>query len=269
MPPAGPRFRADAGQIVPRLTTRLAVFEFALFLVAAALGWAAFHTYTALNEFHRRPAPTPEVQPVEEIIESLPVPETRNPQDIQEILKLSALIDVKDRYIDLAEQLEPGLAELRDALQSFLRDKDRAEIGRYRRKSQLLEVWLRKQQENVDQRKQQTLRDWLASLPPTNFAPITINLDLLLTKAQTSLSNYLTAVPLIEGQPLPPDLVQRKLVKAAEPEQEILALARQARDQAAVIDSFVKLRQAPPSQPPPLPKPARQVRPAEIGRAHV
>jgi hypothetical protein len=142
----------------------VALFEVAVFVVAAALGWAAFRTYTALNAFHQRPIPAPaEIQPAEDIVETLPAADNRNPQDLQEILKLSALIDLKDRYADLADQLEPGLAELRDALQSFLRDKDRGEIARYRRKSQALESWIRKQHENIDLRKQQMLRDCLRS----------------------------------------------------------------------------------------------------------
>ena len=35
-------------------------------------------------------------------------------------------------------------------------------------------------------------------------------------------------------------MVQKKLVKAAEPEMELLGVARQARDQAAAIELFVE-----------------------------
>jgi signal transduction histidine kinase len=249
------------------LNTRLALFEIALFLVAAALGWAVFRTYTALNAFHQRPVPAPEIQPAEDIVETLPPAENRNPQDLQDLLKLSALIDLKDRYTDLADQLEPGLAEMRDALQSFLRDKDRGEIARYRRKSQVLESWIRKQHENLDLRKQQTVRDWLATLPPSNSPPVVIKLDLLLNRAQLALSNYLATVPLIEGQPLTPDLVQGKLVKTAEPEQELLALGREAREQAAVFDAFVKRRQATAAPSPQTVRVIRPARPAGDGGA--
>ena len=253
--------------MIPRLNNRLALFEVTLFLVVAALGWATFHTYAALNEFHRRPVPTPEIQQPEEIPDVPPPQQTTKPQDIQELLKLSALIDLKNQYTDLAEQLEPGLAEMRDALQSFLRTRDRAEIGRYRRKSQALESWVRKQHESLDQRKQQMLRDWLVSLPSTNSRPVAVNLDLLLNKAQFTLSNYLAIVPLVEGQPLPPDLVQTKLVRAAEPEQELLALARQSRDQAVIIDTFLKQRQEPAPPAPQVTRPARPARPAGDGGA--
>src|SRR5215510_11829772 len=84
----GPRLGTDAGPIIPRLNTRLALFEIALFLVAAALGWGVFRTYTALNAFHQRPVPAREIQPAEDIVETLPAAENRNPQDLQEILKL-------------------------------------------------------------------------------------------------------------------------------------------------------------------------------------
>jgi signal transduction histidine kinase len=249
----------------PRLKARVPLFEMALLVVLLALGWATFRTYTALNEFNRRTPPAPEIPAVEDITETPEPPDAKNqnPQDIQEILKLSALIDTKDRYTGLADQLEPGLAELRDALQSYLRDKDRAEIARYRQKSRALETWLRKQQDSVDQRKLQSLRDWLASLPPTNSPAVALNLDQLLNRAQVTFSNYLAAVPLAEGQPLSPDFVQQKLAKAAEPEQDLLALSRQLREQASAIDTFVKRRQQ-ATTPAPAPKVVRPARPFRL-----
>src|ERR1041385_4275241 len=137
------RLRAHAGGLIPRLNTRLTLFEVSLLLVVLALGWAALRAYNALNQIKRPPALT------------------QKTQDLQEILKLHAIMDVKDRYAGLADHLESGLAELRDALQGFVRDKDRTEIGRYLRESQSLESWLRKQLENVDRRKHQMLGDWL------------------------------------------------------------------------------------------------------------
>jgi signal transduction histidine kinase len=245
---------------------RIPLFEIALLLVTLALGWATFRTYIALNEFNRRTPPAPQPMVVEDVpeITEPPATKTQNPQDIQEILKLSALLDAKDRYTDLADQLEPGLAELRDALQGYLRDKDRAEIARYRQKSRTLEAWLRKQQANVDQRKLQSLRDWLAGLPPTNSPAVAVNLDQLLSRAQFTFSNYLAAVPLAEGQPLSPDLVQQKLAKAAEPEQDLLALSRQLRAQAVAIDTFVKQRQQATTVPAPAPKVIRPARPIRL-----
>lgn len=241
------------------------MFEIALLVVLLALGWATFRTYTALNDFNRRTPPAPDIPVVEDVAETPEPPEakTQSAQDIQEILKLSALIDMKDRYTDLADQLQPGLAELRDALQSYLRDKDRAEIARYRQKSRVLEAWLRKQQDSVDQRKLQSLRDWLTGLPPTNSPAIALNFDQLLNRAQLTFSNYLAVVPLAEGQPLSPDFVQQKLAKAAEPEQDLLALSRQLREQASAIDIFVKRRQQ-AATPAPAPKVIRPARPMRL-----
>jgi signal transduction histidine kinase len=268
-PPPGPRPKADGGATSPRLKARVPLFEITLLVVLLALGWATFRTYTALNEFNRRtpPAPAvPEVEEAAEIPEPVEPPESKpqNPQDIQEILRLSALLDTKDRYTDLADQLEPGLAELRNALQGYLRDKDRAEIARYRQKSRALDAWLRKQQADVDARKLQSLRDWLAGLPPTNSPAVVVNLDQLLGLAQFAFSNYLAAVPLAEGQPLSPDLVQQKLARAAEPEQDLLVLSRQLRAQAAAIDTFVKQRQQATTPPPPAPKIVKVPRPVRL-----
>ena len=270
--PPGSRSRAEESAITPRLKTRFPLFEVSLLLVALALGWATYRTYFALNEFNRRTAPTPEVRVVEEFPAIPDPPETQRqpPQDILEVLKLSGLIETKDRYTDLADLLEPGLAEMRDALQSYLRDRDRAEIARYRQKSRTLETWLRQQQANVDQRKLQSLRDWLASLPPTNAPAIAVNLDQLLNTAQIAFSNYLAAVPLAEGQPLTPDVVQQKLAKSAEPEQELRALSRKLREQAAAIETFVKQRQqaaAAAAVPKVVRPPPRQIRLAGDGGA--
>jgi signal transduction histidine kinase len=241
----GRRARAEGGGVGPRLKARFPLFEIALLLVVLALGWATFRTYTALNEFNRRTAPAAQPPVIEELPDLTEPPEApvQKPPDVQEILGLTALLETKDRYTALADQLEPGLAELRDALQGYLRDKDRAEIARYRQKSRAVDAWLRKQQIDVDPRKMQSLRDWLAGLSPTNPPAVVVNLGELLGRAQISFSNYLAAVPLAEGQPLTPDVVQQKLAKTAEPEQDLLALSRQLRGQAAAIDAFVKQRQ--------------------------
>lgn len=221
---------AEAGGIIPRLDSRWPVFEITLLLVAAALGWGALHIYATLNAWERVATQKPPEQ---------------NTQEIQEILKLQALIDVKDRYAGLADQIDPGVTELRDALQSFVREKDRTDIGRYLRKSQMLSQWLRKQQESVDARKLQGLKDWLASLPSTPASSsngAALDWRGFLSRAEQSYSNYLGVIRLTEGQSLTPDLVQQKLDKAAESEKELFGLADQARKHAAAIAAFVEQR---------------------------
>ena len=272
-PSATPRLLNSTTPIIPRLNTRIPLFEIILLLVAAALGWATFHTYTALNEINRRIVPQLQFQQAEETrtTESVDIREPQKPQDPLELLNLSALLDLKNRYTDLADQLEPGLAEMRDALQRFLREKNRAEIRRYREKGMAINQWMRKQQENLDRRKQQALLDWLATHPPTNASLISINYDLLLNSAQRTFSNYLATVPLTEGQRLPPDLVQMKLARMTEPERELITTAWQARDQATNISSFVKTRQAPTPAivPPAVPRVTTTIRPIGDGGASI
>ena len=221
----------DTRPIIPRLNTRLPFFEVALFLAVLAVGWAVFHTGSILSRLERAPSPG----------------QGHDALGIQEILKLQALLDVKDRYLALADQLESGLGEMRDALQVFLRERDRAEIGRYLRRGQMMQLWVRRQRESQDTRKLQMLRDWLAGVPSfaagSNMAS-TLDLDTLPARIEHSFSNYLGAVQIAEGQSLSVDLVQQKLIKAAEPEQELLTMAGQARMKAAAIDSFVERRPA-------------------------
>lgn len=272
-PSAAPRLLNGTSPIIPRLNTRIPLFETVLLLVAAALGWATFHTYTALNEINRRVAPQPQFQQAEETRTTEPV-EIREPQKQQdplEFLNLSALLDLKNRYTDLADQLEPGLAEMRDALQRFLREKNRAEIRRYREKGQAIAQWMRKQQENYDRRKQQALLEWLTTHPPTNTNFITVNYDVFLNSAQRTFSNYLATVPLTEGQRLTPDLVQMKLARMTQPERELITTVWKARDQATNISSFVKTRQAPTPAPAPpaVPRVTTTIRPIGDGGASI
>ena len=259
--------------MISRLNNRVPLFEILLLLVAAALGWATFHTHTALNEINRRVAPRLQFQQTEETQTSHPVEirAPQKPQDPLELLNLSALLDLRNRYTELADQLEPGVAEMRDALQRFVREKNRTEIRRYREKGQAISLWMRKQQENFDRRKQLALLEWLAAQPPTNTTPITITYDFLLNSAQQTFSNYLSTVPLTEGQRLTPDLVQMKIARMAEPERELITTLWQARDQATNISSFVKIRQtpAPTPAPPAVPRVTTTIRPIGDGGASI
>ena len=101
---------------IPGLNTRLPLFEVALLLVAAALGWAAFQAYEIVNLSKREPDTT------------------QDARDIGELLKLHSLMEVKERYALLADHLESGVAELRESLLVYLHDKDRGAIGRFRGK---------------------------------------------------------------------------------------------------------------------------------------
>lgn len=224
-----PKSRAT-DRMIPRLNTRLPLFEVGLLVVVVALGWGAFHCYDALNRLKPPPA-------------QVAVPAPPEAQDIQEILKLHSLLEMKERYAALAERLDSSLFELRDALSNFVRDKDPTEIGRYLRQSDALGAWLNKQQENLDGRAQQALRDWLATLPaaqqPAGSNSVVLNLDQLLGGALVSYSNYLAAAALREGQPLTSELVQKKLGKAAEHEQALARIGQQAAEQAGAIERFV------------------------------
>ena len=164
--------------------------------------------------------------------------------------------------------MESRLNAMRGSLQAFARERDRTEIRNYRAKSRELEQWLRKQRENYDARRQQSVNGWLASLPASNHPPRAIHFDELLVSTAQALSNYLAVVPLTEGQPLSPDLIRTKLERMTEPEQSMLSRTRESREQAEAIEAFVKIRQTPPPAPvqPPLePKVTTVVRPIGDG----
>lgn len=272
--PASPRLSAGPANILPQLNSRLPLFEFVLLLIAAALGWATFQTYTALNEINRRTAPAPQFQQAEETSTTEPVPvrETPKPQDPMELLHLATLLDVKNRFTDFADQIESHLNPMRASLQAFVRERDRTEIRNYRTKSRDLEQWLRKQRENYDPRRQQSVNEWLTALPASNTPPRAIHFDELLVSSSQTLSNYLAVVPLIEGQPLSPDLIRTKLERMTEPEQSMLSRARESREQAGTIETFVKIRQTPPPTPvqrAPEPKVTKVIRPVGDGGAAI
>lgn len=272
--PATPRHAQNPPAILPRLNARFPFFEFILLLIAAAIGWATFHTYTALNEINRRAAPAPQFQQAEETrtVEPVELPPAPKPQDPMELLHLATLLDAKNRFTDFADQIESHLNAMRASLQGFARERDRTEIRNYRTKSRELDQWLRKQRENYDPRRQQSINEWLTTLPASNSPPRAIHFDELLAFTAQTLSNYLAAVPLVEGQPLSPDLIRTKLERMTEPEQSMFSRARASREQAESIESFVKIRQTPPPtpvQPPPEPKVTKVVRPIGDGGAAI
>lgn len=268
IPKERPRPAPESPGLIPRLNTRIPLFEIVLLLVAASLAWVTFQAHTALSEVNRRTPPQPKFQQVEEIRTVEPVEtilpaeprEPQKPQDLQEILNLSVLLDLKNRYVDIADNFEPGLAELRATLLNFVQNKDRTEIRRYRARSQVMTQWIQKQEQNLDARKLRTLREWLATLPATNTASISVNLEELLGNIRRSFSNYLAAIPITEGQRLTPDLVRTMLERSHGPEEEILATAHVAKNQAAAIAAFIKERQTP--APTPAPTPLAIVKPA-------
>ncbi len=278
-PPAAPssgsgrqRSAPEPSHILPRLNTRVPLFELVLLLVAGALGWITFRAHTALNEISGRPPPPPKFQQAEEIrtTESVENREPAKPQDLQEILNLSILLDLKNRYADLADNIEPGLADMREALQGFVRTKDRSEVKRFRDRSLSVEQWLAKQEQNVDVRKLQTLRDWLLTLPATNAPIASANLAEMLGQFRRTYSNFVAAAPLVEGQRLTPDMVQAKLVRLSQPEAELLSLTRHARSQTEAVAAFIKERQtpaAPAPQQPAVPRTTTVIRPIGDGGA--
>jgi signal transduction histidine kinase len=210
-----------------RLRGRLPIFEAALLVVVVATGWAAMRLHTTVNELDR---------PAGQQLATL------DAQMIQEILKLQLLFDVKDRYADLADRLEGGVAELRDALQEFVRGKDRAEIARFLRTRQALELWLKKQRDSIDARKLGSLRDWLSSTGESK--EVALDLDILVQRSVETYSNYLAAIKLTEGQALTPDLVQQKLDQTMNLDRELLDAAGKARRQAAAVAAYLERRPA-------------------------
>lgn len=273
--PEPPTLRhAQSRAALPRLSARFPFFECILLLIAAAIGWATFQTYTALNDINRRTAPAPQFQQAEETRTEEPAGTSLTPklQDPMELLQLTTLLDAKNRFTDFADQIESHLNAMRESLQQFARERNRTEIRNFRTKSRRLEQWLRRQRENYDPRRQRSLNDWLTSLPASNSPPRAVHFDELLVSTAQDLSNYLAAVPLTEGQPLSPDLIRTKLERMTEPEQVLLGRAGESRELAKSIETFVKARQAPPAppvQPPSEPKVTTVIRPIGDGGAAI
>lgn len=214
--------------------SRWPIFELPLLLVIVGLAWSALRVQDLLNDWEASAA-TP------------PSEARQGGREIQEVLKLQSLIEIRDRFANLAERLEPGVLELRAALQGFTRDKNRTDIGRYLRSSQALSSWLRHEQQAVDPRKLRELQSWLettatsaSTAPATNS--IDLDLDRLLKDAQQAYSRYLADIGLAEGQSLTPDLVQDKISKSRNAEQSLLQLAATARKRAGALTSFVDQR---------------------------
>jgi len=208
-----------------------------MFLVVVGLGWAALRVYQTLRE--------PALKPVPLMVATPPAPADRQVLNVQEVFKLHDLGDIRDRWLGLADQFKSGVPELRAALENYVRSKDRTAIARYLQKGQALQTWLERQEETFDHRKAQDLAEWLRSQPGPSLevtTPIRLDFDKSLRAGGLMLSNLLITIRINEGQPLTPELVQKRLSSATVPEQALLALADEARNQATSIDAYVTQR---------------------------
>lgn len=203
----------------------------AMLAVVAGLGWAAFTAYDALRE----PPPKP----------VLINPPQREALNMEELLKLYDLMSFQNRCVSLAEQIQGGITELRTALEDYMGSKDRSGIARYLRKGHTLKTWIDRQAEIQDSGRYRDLKDWLRNqpgLPAQAGALLQFDPQTELQNAGLYLSNFVGAVRISEGQPLTPDLVQKKLTGAAAAERDLLGLASQARSQAKAIETFIARR---------------------------
>jgi signal transduction histidine kinase len=218
-----------------RMNIRFPLFEISMLLVVVGIGWAAYRVYQALQDSEKRAS-----------VQKEPL-DFSEPMNMQELLKLQALLDFKDRFVTLAEQLTSGLKEMRQALERYLQDKNRTQIATYLKTSQSLSGWIDRQKDNLDPRKERALAEWLSTQrtsTTTGQGLMQFDLEILLTRAESALSNYAASIRINEGQVLTPDAVQKKLNKAAEYERELLAIAAQANIRAAALEGFVSRRSA-------------------------
>lgn len=215
--------------------SRFPIFELGMLLLVLGLGWAVFRTYQTLREPEPQPVPT---------VESLAPAQAL---DMQGVFKLHDLEDLANRWLELADQLQSGVLELRGALETFIRSRDRTAIAKYLEKSQALQRWMSRQQETVDRRKSQGLTEWLRAQPGVvdEFSPlIRLDFENRLHAAGRMLSNLVATVGISEGQSRTPELVQKRLSSASIPEQALLALADEARNQAKSMEAYVARRSA-------------------------
>jgi signal transduction histidine kinase len=219
------------------MNSRFPVFEFAMLVLALGLGWTAFKISETLRQ--------PEARSVPVLVPAASAEPEHQALNMQEVLKLHDLTDLQNRWLGLAEQLQAGVPELRAALESYVRSKDRTAIARYLQKSQGLQNWLKRQEESLDRRKYQGLTEWFRNhpdLPSDASRLLRLDLEESFRSGGLMLSNLLAIIRISEGQPLTPELVQKRLNGAAVSEQALMALADQARAQARSIDAYVTRR---------------------------
>jgi signal transduction histidine kinase len=208
-----------------------------MLLVVLGLGWAAYKTYEAMRE--------PEPGPLPVIVSTPRADSERQSVNMQDLLRLHDLSDLQNRWLGLADQLQTGVPMLRASLENYIRSRDRTEIARYLQKGQSLQDWLTREQQNTDPRQYRALAEWLrnqSDLPAPVPSAIRLDVEKNFRTAGVVLSNLLASIRIAEGQPLTPELVQKRVSAAAGSEQTLLALGDEARAQAKAIEMYVSRR---------------------------
>jgi signal transduction histidine kinase len=214
--------------MIPRLKSRFPLFEAAVLLGVLGIGWALYQTYGAIqNATKRQQEPPPTF-------------------DAQRILKLHGVMEIRDHYRSMSEQIEVSFREMKAGLEEFVQDRSRAGIDRFLRQSETLEKQIGETVASLNGETLQGLWKWLGGVPALRSDAI-LKQDLALDgwsrSAAVGVSNYIAAINVSGEQlALTPEIVQRKIAKSVDAEGVLKQMVSDGRDRAGRLDALVTRR---------------------------
>jgi signal transduction histidine kinase len=236
-----------------RPNTGLPIFELSIFVVVVLIGWAAFRLSEILpeqKEVQSVPSPTQVVAVTEPAKDShLSLPDVIEKQDA---------LKVRDELLAVANYVQSNFGDLENAFGYYVDRRNGADLKRFEQKAGEFRIWLEKQKVPATfgelQGKSYNLKEKIASsgMATTNATPLKNTWDKLLSGLELHYTNYLTAAQYFinnYGKPLTGEkrALDEQLAKASQEALQIRSLVREAREDGAALEKFVKTRPTPES----------------------
>lgn len=234
-----------------RLRARLPLFELSIFLVVVLIGWAAFQLSDMLAQQN--------VHSISDATQAVAVSEPARDSvlSLPDVIEKQDALKVRDELLGVADYVQSNFGELENAFGTYVDRRNAADLKRFEQKAREFRAWLEKQKtpatfEQLDG-KSLKLKERIASNAvalAANTVQMKHRWGTLLNDLERHYTNYLSAAQYFInnfGKPLTGEkkAIDEQLARASQEALQVRSLLRQAREDSAALEIFVKARTAP------------------------
>lgn len=235
-----------------RTKTGLPIFELSIAVVVVLIGWAAFRLSEILPQ-------QKEVQSAREPTQVVAVTESTKDWvlSLPDVIDKQDALKVRDELLGVANYVQSNFSDLENAFSTYVDRRNTNDLNRFEQKAGEFKVWLEKQKVPATfdqlQGKSSNLKEKIASgqtAATTNAIPMKNSWGMLLSALERHYTNYVMAAQYFinnSGKPLTGEkkAIDEQLARASQEALQIRSLIREAREDAAALEVFVKTRTAP------------------------